>query len=145
MKLWGSLAGIVCLMTVMRVAGTLCSSLANVQVRLPALVIGGGLTAIDTATELLAYYIVQVEKMLARWEALLGAAGPEQHREAQLLARFDREERQILQELLEHGRAVRAERQAAATEGRAPFLATLVGRWGGGTACYRKSLQDSPA
>jgi NADPH-dependent glutamate synthase beta subunit-like oxidoreductase len=29
---------------------------------LPAVVIGGGLTAIDTATELLAYYPVQVEK-----------------------------------------------------------------------------------
>src|SRR5262249_2127750 len=38
------------------------SSLANLQVRLPALVIGGGLTAIDTATELLAYYPVQIEK-----------------------------------------------------------------------------------
>ncbi len=120
-------------------------SLANLQVRLPALVIGGGLTAIDTATELLAYYIVQVEKMLARWEALLGAAGPEQHREAQLLARFDREERQILQELLEHGRAVRAERQAAAAEGRTPFFTPLIESWGGVTLCYRKSLQDSPA
>ena len=31
-------------------------------VRLPAVVIGGGLTAIDTATELLAYYVVQIEK-----------------------------------------------------------------------------------
>lgn len=38
------------------------SSLANLQVRLPAIVLGGGLTAIDTATELLAYYPVQVEK-----------------------------------------------------------------------------------
>src|SRR5205085_5146331 len=31
-------------------------ALANLQVRLPAVVIGGGLTAIDTATELFAYY-----------------------------------------------------------------------------------------
>ncbi len=38
------------------------SSLANLQVRLPAVVIGGGLTAIDTATEVQAYYIAQVEK-----------------------------------------------------------------------------------
>ena len=37
---------------------------------LPAVVIGGGLTAIDTATELLAYYPLQVEKTLARYEAL---------------------------------------------------------------------------
>ena len=33
---------------------------------LPAVVIGGGLTAIDTATELLAYYLVQVEKIAER-------------------------------------------------------------------------------
>ena len=39
-------------------------ALSNLQVRLPAVVIGGGLTGIDTATELLAYYPLQVEKML---------------------------------------------------------------------------------
>src|ERR1044072_3220023 len=43
-------------------------SLANLQIRLPVVVIGGGLTAIDTATEALAYYVVQVEKFLARYE-----------------------------------------------------------------------------
>ncbi|HET9943846.1 MAG TPA: FAD-dependent oxidoreductase, partial [Terriglobia bacterium] len=36
------------------------SALPNLQVRLPAIVIGGGLTGIDTATELAAYYPVQV-------------------------------------------------------------------------------------
>ncbi len=40
-------------------------SIANLTVRLPVVVIGGGLTAIDTATESLAYYPVQVEKFLA--------------------------------------------------------------------------------
>ena len=44
-------------------------SIANMQVRLPVVVIGGGLTAIDTATEALAYYLVQVEKFLCRYEA----------------------------------------------------------------------------
>ena len=39
-------------------------SLANLTVRLPIVVIGGGLTAIDTATEALAYYPLQVEKFL---------------------------------------------------------------------------------
>ncbi len=39
-------------------------SLANLQIRMPIVVIGGGLTAIDTATESLAYYVVQVEKVL---------------------------------------------------------------------------------
>ena len=50
-------------------------SLANLQVRMPIVVIGGGLTAIDTATESLAYYVVQVEKFLRRYEALVGEHG----------------------------------------------------------------------
>src|SRR2546430_16739342 len=41
-------------------------AIANLQIRLPVVVVGGGLTAIDTATESLAYYAVQVEKFLAR-------------------------------------------------------------------------------
>ncbi len=45
-------------------------SLANLQIRLPVVVVGGGLTAIDTATEALAYYPVQVEKFLGRYETL---------------------------------------------------------------------------
>ena len=45
-------------------------SIANMQVRLPVVVIGGGLTAIDTATESLAYYVVQVEKFLDRYQRL---------------------------------------------------------------------------
>ena len=44
------------------------SSLTNLQVRLPAVVIGGGLTGVDTATEVQAYYITQVEKILSRYE-----------------------------------------------------------------------------
>src|SRR3546814_1709428 len=46
-------------------------SIANLQLRLPAVVIGGGLTAIDTATEAMAYYPLQVEKFLARYETLV--------------------------------------------------------------------------
>ncbi|MDD1636758.1 MAG: pyridine nucleotide-disulfide oxidoreductase, partial [Methylococcaceae bacterium] len=51
------------------------SSMANLQVRLPAGVIGGGLTAIDTATELMAYYPAQVEKILHRYETLVNVYG----------------------------------------------------------------------
>ena len=50
-------------------------SLANLQIRMPIVVIGGGLTAIDTATESLAYYVVQVEKFLRRYETLVGGTG----------------------------------------------------------------------
>ncbi len=46
------------------------SSIANLQLRLPVVVIGGGLTAIDTATESLAYYVRQVEKFAVRYRTL---------------------------------------------------------------------------
>jgi len=111
------------------------SSMANLQVRLPAVVIGGGLTAIDTATELFAYYPVQVSKILERYEAM-GEA---------LRAGFDKEELLILDEFLEHGRAIRAERERAAAAGEQPNFIPLVRSWGGVTIAYRKSLQDSPA
>ena len=50
-------------------------SIANMQLRLPVVVIGGGLTAIDTATESLAYYPLQVEKFLQRYETLMHESG----------------------------------------------------------------------
>src|SRR5262249_35809266 len=50
-------------------------SLANLLVRLPVVIIGGGLTAIDTATEALAYYPLQVEKFLSRYETLIAERG----------------------------------------------------------------------
>src|SRR6185436_2836898 len=55
-------------------------SLTNIQVRLPAVVIGGGLTGVDTATEVQAYYITQVEKTLARYEKLSEVYGEEEIR-----------------------------------------------------------------
>ncbi|MDT7690259.1 MAG: hypothetical protein QOE46_3018 [Acidobacteriota bacterium] len=115
-------------------------SLANLQVRLPAVVIGGGLTAIDTATELFAYYPVQVEKTLERFEAIVSDFGAEE-----VLKRFDAEERAALEEYLEHGRAVRQERMRAKAAGEAPDFVPLVRAWGGVSIVYRKRLMDSPA
>ena len=45
---------------------------------LPIVVVGGGLTAIDTATESLAYYPLQVEKFLARHETLIAERGEDE-------------------------------------------------------------------
>ena len=115
-------------------------SLANLQARLPAIVIGGGLTAIDTATELFAYYPVQVEKMLERYTSLVESFGAETVR-----AGYDAEEIQILDEFLDHGHQVRQERQRSAAAGEPPDLVSLVRGWGGVTIAYRKSLIDSPA
>ncbi|HSQ64519.1 MAG TPA: FAD-dependent oxidoreductase [Polyangiaceae bacterium] len=116
------------------------TSIANLQVSLPAIVIGGGLTAIDTATELLAYYQVQVEKTVERMSLLERELPPESVR-----ALFDDEEWRQLQEHLAHGRALRAEKDAAKREGRDPDVQKLLDSWGGVTLVYRKSLQDSPA
>ncbi|MCA1615853.1 MAG: FAD-dependent oxidoreductase [Acidobacteria bacterium] len=115
-------------------------ALANLQVRLPAVVIGGGLTAIDTATELFAYYPVQVEKILARHEALAAELG-----EDEIFKRFDAEERGVYEEFLAHGREVRRERERAAAAGEGPNFVPLVRAWGGVSIVYRKRLQDSPA
>ncbi len=116
------------------------SSLASLQVRLPAIVIGGGLTAIDTATELLAYYPVQVEKTLEQYEGLVA-----EHGEDVLAKMCDPEEREVLRTFLDHGRAVRAEREQARREGRVPDLIGLCQAWGGVSIVYRKRLADSPA
>lgn len=115
-------------------------SLANLQVRLPAVVIGGGLTAVDTATEVQAYYIKQVEKILHRYEVLAAA-----HGEDFVRSRLDEENRKLLDEYLAHGRAVRAERERARAAGEAPDFLPLLHAWGGVTLAYRRGLRDSPA
>jgi NADPH-dependent glutamate synthase beta subunit-like oxidoreductase/NAD(P)H-flavin reductase len=116
------------------------NSLTNVQVELPAVVIGGGLTAIDTATELQAYYVTQVEKVLDRFERL-----KRELPEERLWAKLDPEETASVKTWLQHGRLVLAERSAARAAGRPPDFARLIRAWGGVTLLYRKRLQDSPA
>jgi NADPH-dependent glutamate synthase beta subunit-like oxidoreductase/NAD(P)H-flavin reductase len=130
------------LMALQLTGGFKKDSLANLQVRLPALVIGGGLTGIDTTTEAAAYYPVQVEKFLARWEALVAANGGD---EAAAFKTYDAEEATVAREFLDHGRAIRAERARAAAAGEAPDFARLVNAWGGVSLVYRRSMKDSPA
>ena len=115
-------------------------ALPSLQARVPAIVIGGGLTAIDTATELMAYYPVQVEKMLSQYEALSAELS-----DARVRAMYDAEELDVLDEYLEHGRAVRAERMRAQHAGEPPNFIALVRAWGGVTIAYRKRMVDSPA
>src|SRR5262249_48375007 len=115
-------------------------ALANLQMELPAVVIGGGLTAIDTATELLAYYPLQAEKTLARYEALCAERG-----ETAVRATFDQEERETLDRILSHGKQVRDERARAHATGELADLARLCRSWGGVSIAYRRSMEESPA
>ena len=115
-------------------------ALSNLQARLPAVVIGGGLTGVDTATELMAYYPIQVEKTLDRYDALVRDLG-----EARVRGMMDGEELSILDEFRAHGRAVKAERDRAEVAGEAPNFIDMIRAWGGVTLAYRKRLQDAPA
>jgi NADPH-dependent glutamate synthase beta subunit-like oxidoreductase/NAD(P)H-flavin reductase len=100
-------------------------SIANLQIRLPIVVIGGGLTAIDTATESLAYYAVQVEKFLSRYEALDEKPV------------WNAEERAIAEEFIAHAKALRG----CSSEEKI----NLMRSWGGSTMAYRRRLVDSPS
>ena len=115
-------------------------TLANLQIRLPVVVIGGGLTAIDTCTEALAYYPVQVERFLTRYEQLCARRGT-----AYVRAHWTAEEQAIGDEFLLHAQSLRAERVAAAAEGREADITGLLRTWGGARVVYRRTLTASPA
>ena len=115
-------------------------SVANLQIRMPIVVIGGGLTAIDTATESLAYYAVQVEKFLNRFEQLV-----DEHGEEFVRGQMTAEERQTADEFCRHAMAIRAERAAATRERRKADIIGLLNSWGGSTIVYRRRLIDSPS
>jgi len=110
-------------------------SIANLQLRLPAVVIGGGLTAIDTATEALAYYPVQVERFLSRYELLCREQGEDNVRQG-----WSEEEGFIADEFIAHAQALRTQRQQAK-----PKIRDLLEKWGGVTIAYRRHLKESPS
>ncbi|MEP6961178.1 MAG: FAD-dependent oxidoreductase, partial [Acidobacteriota bacterium] len=116
------------------------NSVANLQLRMPVVVIGGGLTAIDTATESMAYYVVQVQKFLERYEKIVSEKS-----DSEVRAGWNAEENEAANEFLEHARAIRAERSVAARAGRAPDLVALMNKWGGVTLAYRRRLIDAPS
>jgi len=78
---------------------------------------------------------VQVEKILERFTELERSLG-----ETQVWAPYSHEERERLATFLEHGRAVRAERERARRAGELPDFARLVSAWGGVSDRLRKSL-----
>ncbi len=115
-------------------------SLANLDLRLPVVVVGGGLTAIDTATEALAYYPVQVERFRARYETLVAEQG-----EAVVRRRWSPADAAAADTWLTHARLLAEERARAARDNRPPDFQPLLDQWGGVTIAYRRRLVDSPA
>jgi NADPH-dependent glutamate synthase beta subunit-like oxidoreductase/NAD(P)H-flavin reductase len=115
-------------------------SIANMQVRMPVITIGGGLTAMDAAVEALAYYVRQCEKFLERYETLVA-----EDDEATVRAYWKDDEKEIADEFIEHGKAIKAEREKAAAEGRDTNFMPLLDSWGGSTIAYRRKMEGSPS
>lgn len=115
-------------------------SVANLQVRLPAVIIGGGLTAIDTATEVLVYYVRQVEKFLDRYQKLSDKNG-----EQKIRSLWTEEESIIADEFLSHARAIKAERESAEEQNREAKIVELLNQWGGATIAYRRKMTAAPS
>lgn len=108
-------------------------SIANLQVRLPIIVIGGGLTAVDTATEALAYYPIQVKKFSKRYHQLIKEIGKDK-----VHAGWNDQEETLATEMLGH--AVQLEK--AQDMGK---RLKLLKEWGGATIVYRRDIKKSPA
>ncbi|WP_265038141.1 FAD-dependent oxidoreductase [Wolbachia endosymbiont (group A) of Hylaeus communis] len=115
-------------------------SIANLQVRMPIVVIGAGLTAIDTATEALAYYPIQVEKFLLRYEILVDKYGKDCVEKD-----WTEEEHKIANELISHAKLIQAEQELAKKENREIKILELMQSLGGVKVIYRKELKDSPS
>lgn len=112
----------------------------NLLVRLPAVVIGGGLTAVDTATEVQAYYLAQVENFFVTYHELIKRIGQDKVEDL-----WTAEEKIIAEEFLTHGAAVIAERDLATEESRNPNFHPLLQAWGGITILYRQEMSASPS
>jgi NADPH-dependent glutamate synthase beta subunit-like oxidoreductase/NAD(P)H-flavin reductase len=97
----------------------------NLQIRMPIVVIGGGLTAIDTACEAQAYYLTQIKK----FEKKLLAIGKDK-----IWPELNAEEKIIAEEFLTH-----------ASELRHDNAQELIKKWGGVKILYRKKIQEAPA
>jgi NADPH-dependent glutamate synthase beta subunit-like oxidoreductase/NAD(P)H-flavin reductase len=128
------------LMTLQLTGAAKQNSLSSLQVRLPAVIIGGGLTGIDTATEVQAYYLLQIEKIAQRYTQLIQYFG-----KTRVHAQLDAVSEVTLSEFLNHYAQLQAERDLAKQQNREPDVQKLLHQWGGVTVAYRRAMQESPA
>ncbi len=98
---------------------------ANLQIRMPIAVIGGGLTAIDTACEAQEYYFSQIKKFAKRFNIIS---------KEKIWPQLNEEEKIIAQEFLDDA-------EILAHDGKEK----LFEKYGCVKILYRKKIQDSPA
>jgi NADPH-dependent glutamate synthase beta subunit-like oxidoreductase/NAD(P)H-flavin reductase len=107
---------------------------SNLQVRLPILVVGSGLTAFDTACEALAYYPKQVENFAKYYQILCQKLGKEE-----LEKSWSKEDKIVAKEFLEHFEIIKDAKEKGEN------ISKLLQKFGGAKILYRKQLQNSPA
>ncbi len=101
-------------------------TLVPLQIRMPIVVVGAGLTALDTATEALQYYLVQIKKFARQYQDL----------GKKFLKSLSDEDSIIAEEFLSHYKE---------WEHNPDKLQELIKKWGGVTILYRRKLEESPA
>jgi NADPH-dependent glutamate synthase beta subunit-like oxidoreductase len=113
---------------------------SNLTVNMPIIVIGGGLTAIDTATEAQRYYLRQIEKIDYKIDLL--------KKNNDFNAFFEdlsEKDKKQLDVWLEHARELNDSKIKALVDN-VPFTAIpLLQKWGGTTVIYRKEVQHAPS
>lgn len=121
------------LMTLQSGGAFLKNSVTNLTLRMPILIIGGGLTAVDAATECMIYYPLQVERFLVRYEELTAELGKEVAEKE-----WTEEDKIVAEEFIRHALLFRKCRSKYEVR---DLLQTL----GGVTVYYRGRQTESPA
>ncbi len=96
----------------------------NLQIRTPIIVVGGGLTAVDSATEAQAYYKIQIEKFAEKFQKFVDLKIDEE-----FLKNLNQEERVIAEEFIKDDKKFKENKNFSQN---AKIL-------------YRKKMIDSPA
>lgn len=100
--------------------------ITNIQIRMPIIVVGGGLTAVDAAAESYTYYCLQVERFLQRCEEI----------GFDFIHDMTEENASIAREFISHAQQLR---QNPADQRR------LLQKWGGVHIMYHKKITESAA
>jgi NADPH-dependent glutamate synthase beta subunit-like oxidoreductase/NAD(P)H-flavin reductase len=110
----------------------------NLQIRMPIVVIGGGLTGVDAATEALAYYPIQVKRYTNNFSSLSAS------KQDAFLNTLNEQDKVIHDEFISHAEAF-SEYDKLAQNLRAAAYKNFLDTLGGATLIYRKKLTQSPA
>lgn len=116
------------------------NSWANLTIDMPVVVIGGGLTAIDTATEAQRYYIRQIEKIYERANVL------KQNGAFDIFYnQLNDDEKKQFHRWYDHAQEWWLEKEKALSSSQPLNAIPLLHKWGGVTVLYRKDFHHAPA